>query len=915
MKKKFALVAVFMSVFTWNLFAQISTTDSLRGVLEQAHGREEVDIYNELSVLYMSNDLEEAWKMAEEAFELAKQADYSDGEADALLNLGRIQNHHGNYTDAMDYLLRALTIYELTANKLQMAYVHNDLGIIYYSLEQADKLLDQLNMAFALFKEVGNEKGIADITNNIGIYHDLTGNLDTALIFYKESLDTNLKIGASQEAANCRLNMAAVYSLQKKNDLARMYIDEANDYFIESDDKNAQVVVFIEKASLAANEKDYSSAIELSEQGLALAREIGSLLRIKNISSDLIEYYTGAGDAANSYKYFKLYDSVNDSIYNENNAGLLAEMETRFKTELKDKEIEALNLSMQQEKFRRNSFAALSILIVIISILLINRKRLEARKNKELYDKGQEVEKTKSRFFANITHEFRTPLTLILGPIEILKTRMISPEAEGHLQVMEKNSNRLLDLINQLLDISKIESGNMKLQTEEIDILMMLKRICGLFESRAERKKINLSIKSELADGIMYLDVDKIEKIFVNLISNALKFTQEEGMITITLVEKTQRDESGLRNIEVRIKDNGTGIPPEDLEHVFKPYFQSSSHSGGEYMGTGIGLSLTKELVELHGGSISVSSTSGNGTEFIISFPSSSLSTSNQRKQEVSKDYNRDRETVGEHTSEGIVEEADRQKTAEQDSLVLLVEDNEEVREYVHNILRTDYRMVASSNGEEGFDKALDLIPDLVISDVMMPLMNGYELCEKLKSDEKTSHIPVILLTAKASVEDRIIGFEQKADDYLAKPFVPKELQVRVSNLIESRHKIREKFSKEFIFKPGELEVKSMDESFLEKLKGEVEKNLDNEQLGVLDIAASMSMSRSQLLRKLKALTNLAPNEFIRNYRLVRARELIINNAGSTAEIAFNVGFSSPSYFTRCFREYFGTPPSELRQQ
>lgn len=895
------MVGIFIFIFAGYLWPQSTTIDSLKNALELVEGKEQVDILIRLSGLYRSNDLEKGWNMAEDALELAVKTGYRDGEGDALLNMGRVKHSSGLYTEAMEYFLKALTIYESTDNKLQMAYVHNDMGFIYYSLKEPEKLSIELNSALAIFEAIGDEKGIADVTNNLGVHHDLIGNLDSAIIFYERSLKTNIKLGAHQEAANCRINMASVFTVQKKFDKARAYIEEANAYFIKSNDKNAQVVILIEKASLAVIEEGYPSAIQYLEEGYTLADNIGSLLRAKNISGKLVEYYSKIGDAASSYKYFEIYDALKDSIYNENNARLLTEMETSYQTELKEKEIEALNVTNQQERFRRNAFAGLSVLILIVSLLLINRKRLEARKNRLLYFKGQEVEKTKSHFFANITHEFRTPLTLILGPIEVLKTKITSSEGAGQLNVMEKNANRLLDLINQLLDISKIESGNMKLQTEEVDITLIIKRVCGLFESSAERKKITLSIEPGLTNTISYLDADKIEKVFVNLISNALKFTHEGGTISITLTEKNGSDGPGSSDIEVKVKDDGEGIPEGDLEHIFDQYFQSDHPEGGEYAGTGIGLALTKELVELHLGTISVLSEPGHGTEFTVTLPAGG---------EVTPQYKFRKKTPNELPvdSTGLPEKSG------QKPLLLLIEDNEDVRDYVRNIMASDYKIELAINGLLGVEKALEIIPDLVISDVMMPGMNGYQVCERLKSDEKTSHIPLILLTAKAAVEDRIEGLEHKADDYIVKPFVPKELQVRSSNLIENRLRMREKFSKEFVFKPGEIEVSSVEDKFLEKLKNELEKNLDNDQLGVEDIAGSMSMSRSQLLRKLKALTNLTPNEFIRNYRLVRARELILNDAGSTAEIAFDVGFSSPSYFTRCFREYFGIPPSEMRQ-
>lgn len=902
-------IAVFFFCLTGNAFSQTEKIDSLLLVLQDAQTEKRVDLLIELAQTYRNTNLDEGLASANEALVLAQKIGYKEGEAGALLNKGRLLRQGSDYSDAMEHFLLALRIYEASENRLQIAYVYNDIAFCYYDLDQPEKLVESLNSALVIFEEIEDEKGIADVTNNLGVSNDLLGRFDSAVVYYERSLKMNLKIGAKEEAANCRLNLAAVYTVQEKYEEAIKLIEQARAYYVESDNSYAQIIVFIELANLSSAKGDFSSAINYAEQAYEAAKTYGSVHKEMNISSHLINYYSKLNDGSNAYKYFKIYDDLKDSIFNENSAKLLTEAETRYETELKEQQIEVLNQTNKQEKFRRNAFAALSALILIVGLLLINRKRNEAMKNRLLYDKGQEVERMKSSFFANMTHEFRTPLTLILGPIELLKEKITSKEERKQLDVMEKNASRLLDLINQLLDLSKLESGKMNLQEEPLDIVLLIKRISGLFESAAEIKKIKLTVESSLENSLCQMDADKIEKVFVNLISNALKYTPVEGSILISIKNTPSQD------IQIQIKDNGQGIQTSDLEHIFDQYFQSDKAADYEYSGTGIGLSLSKELVELHGGSITVSSTMGKGTEFTLIFPHEIYSgapisvNGGSLKQRLNRRI---------QTSESVAvsnASADAIKKSDEVPLVLLVEDNQEVRDYVKDVVSADYRIVTAEDGQQGYEKALQLIPDLIISDVMMPGMNGLELCEKLKSDEKTNHIPILLLTARAAVEDRIEGLEHKADAYLAKPFVPKELQVRISNLIENRLKVSEKYSREIVLQPGVVSVESVDDLFLEKLKTFIEKNLDNEMLGVDDLAGELHMSRSQLHRKMKALTNLPPNEFIRSYRLVRAMELIKSNAGSTAEIAFNVGFNSPSYFTRCFREYYGFPPSEARSQ
>ncbi|MBN2348000.1 MAG: tetratricopeptide repeat protein [Bacteroidales bacterium] len=803
------------------------------------------------------------------SLQIAEENNNQRGTQNSLFNIGQVLILNQKYDEALVYYNKALTLSEILEDDTGILFYYHMLGVWHQKQDQYTQALKMNEIALKLAKKLNDTLGIAILLGNTAtLYRDM-GEPEKTLSLLFQALELKL-------------------SLQK--DPSHTYNDIAETYFLIDNP---------DKALFYANK-----AIESATQN-------NNLNQLKYANYLLSHYYLLKKDFENAYNSYVEYTFLKDSIFNIDKSTAIETIRVQYETDKKEQQIQSLNQQHKAEKFRRNALAGFSGFILLIGILLVSSQRSKSRKNRLLYEKGQEVEKTKSRFFANITHEFRTPLTLILGPIEILKTKITSKDALSQLEVMEKNSNRLLDLINQLLDLSKLESGKMKLQTVQEDILMLIRRISGLFESVAEIKKIKLSIKNRLNNTITYIDPDKIEKVFVNLISNALKFTPDRGTISISLEEIKITKKPFPRYIQIKIKDSGKGIPPDDLEHIFNQYYQSNNTQDSEYAGTGIGLALTKELVELHGGTIIVSSEMGVGTEFTVTLLAEAktvaMDWTNQKKllHNKSKIYKSQNRPVKKDIT---VESAPSEKKP----LLLLIEDNAEVRDYVKNIVSSHYKIEVAKDGNQGFEKALGLIPDLVISDVMMPGMNGFELCEKMKSDEKTSHIPVILLTARAAVEDKIEGLERKADDYLAKPFVPKELLTRISNLIENRHHMREKFSKEFVFKPGDVEVSSVDDLFLEKLKSNVETNLENEQLGVDDLAGLLNMSRSQLHRKVKALTNLAPNEFIRNYRLVRSMELIKKNAGTTAEIAFNVGFSSPSYFTRCFREHFGFPPTEL---
>jgi signal transduction histidine kinase/DNA-binding response OmpR family regulator/ligand-binding sensor domain-containing protein len=542
-----------------------------------------------------------------------------------------------------------------------------------------------------------------------------------------------------------------------------------------------------------------------------------------------------------------------------------------------------------------------------------------------------EVDRLRSRFFANISHEFRTPLTLILGPLHKWKEREPETiELRKDLAMVERNARRLLRLINQLLELSKLEAGAITLRACRTNIVPLVRGIAYSFETSAGSRRIGLEVVTPEDAIEVYCDRDMVEKILTNLIANAFKFTPDGGSVVITLTpspspkmgegdrggEGSSRMDNGF--VEISVSDTGIGIPPEQLTRIFDRFFQVDASHTREHEGSGVGLALVKELVELHHGTIEVTSEVGRGTEFIVRLP---MGRAHLHDEEIV-----DAPALAEpprHPGSAIIDEIENGESVaveeplpagDQRPIILIVEDNTDVREYVKSFLLSAYRVLEARDGAEGEEKALEAIPDLVISDIMMPAMDGYEFCKRLKLNERTSHIPVILLTAKAASEDRVEGLETGADDYLVKPFEPKELLARVKNLIVLRRRLRERFSAGQILKPGEITVSSIDDTFLQKVKTIVESHLSEEGFGVEDLSGAVGMSRSQIHRKLTALTGLATGDFIRYLRLHRAMDLLQQNAATISEIAYSVGFSTPAHFSKCFHEQFGRTPSEVRK-
>lgn len=588
----------------------------------------------------------------------------------------------------------------------------------------------------------------------------------------------------------------------------------------------------------------------------------------------------------------------------------------------------SISVTVNQPWWRTGWAYAIYVLLIVVGIFTarkieVNRARLRNElKMREFEAKKQkELENLKSRFFANLSHEFRTPLTLIRGPVEELINGTATENRKGYYQLIQRNSEKLQELIDQLLELTQLENASMPLKAKQENIVRLLRGLVYSFDSLAKQKNIKLSFECQDEKLICWVDRDKLEKIINNLLSNAFKFTPANGQISVNASSTKSDDEEFT---EVKVSDSGIGIPEEKLKHIFDRFYQVDDSSRKNYGGSGIGLALVKELVDLHKWQIEVQSEFGKGTVFYLRIPlSESYLTENEKIYDKVSDERKkvsdkltglysEEDNFGKEIEQEI---AEKQKLLDAKPSILVVEDSEDVRSYLTGLLKSDYQLNEAVDGEDGIKKAVDLMPDLIISDVMMPSMDGFEFCKKIKTDWQTSHIPVILLTAKVSAQSKIEGLETGADDYLTKPFSSKELFVRIKNLLKQRRKLREKFRKEIKVEPASIAVNSVDNEFLEKAFTVVEKNLSNTEFSSEVFAKEMFMSRSQLHRKLMAVAGQGPGEFVRAFRLKKAAALILEKRLSITQIAFEVGFNSPSHFTKAFRQQFNCLPTEFIEQ
>ena len=521
------------------------------------------------------------------------------------------------------------------------------------------------------------------------------------------------------------------------------------------------------------------------------------------------------------------------------------------------------------------------------------------------------LDQEKTRFFTNITHEFRTPLTLMLGPAAQIAADTREPATRQHAELIQRNARRLLHLINQLLDLSCLEAGQQALHLAPGDAVAFVRGLVGAFESLAQQRGIEYSFEADMPTLWVVFDADKLEKVVLNLLSNAFKFTPSAGEVWVSLrwAEAADNAPAGL---ELTVRDTGRGISTTQLSHVFDRFYQADASDTREHEGSGIGLALTKELVELHGGTIVLHSELGRGTTAIVRLPLPLAAEGTPIPLPQDGRPAAGAQLAATNLEAGFDEPGPQPASAADAPLVLVVEDNPDMRAYLRTVLAPTYQLLEAPDGETGVALAREHLPDLVLSDAMMPRLDGYGVCRTLKQDERTSHIPVVLLTAKADLPSKIQGLDTGADAYLTKPFRREELLTQLRNLMQGRQQLQVAYRRAMAkAPPPPPDLPTMEEVFLARVQQAVELALDDETLDVETLSRTLALSRTQLHRKLKALTGQAPGDFIRLVRLSHAHALLAGGVATVAEAAYKVGYGNPSNFSTSFSRHFGYAPSE----
>jgi signal transduction histidine kinase/ligand-binding sensor domain-containing protein/DNA-binding response OmpR family regulator len=678
------------------------------------------------------------------------------------------------------------------------------------------------------------------------------------------------------------------------------------------------------------------SELELYEQPVKIGEEIGGVVVLNKSISEATEivlppdknFFSIKFSALNYFnperdRYVYKLDGLNtdwlpvdtknpEIVFNSLNPGNYT---LRVKAANRDgvwTEHEATLTIIMTPPFWKTTTAFVLYSIILILALLITRRLIQQREKvkfaleqerREIH-RIHELDMVKVKFFTNVSHEFRTPLTLILTPIERLIKKATDPEQIAQYQLIQRNGKRLMKLVNQLLDFKKLEVHDIKFNPSKGDIVDFTKDTALSFSDLSEKKNIRLEFHSSVSHFETLFDQDKLEKILFNLLSNAFKFTLEKGVVSVNL-ELVSGD--GDQWIQIEIRDSGIGIPQDKLDKIFEPFFQTDLPKSIVNIGSGIGLAIAKEFIRIHGGRIAVESEIGKGSCFRITIP---VIEPESIQQDSPAEEAADSTQKNEQDAAPLHDQTEKTEKAKKKSL-LLVEDNDDFRFYLKDNLKFSYTILEAKNGIEGWNLIVSGQPDLIVSDIMMPEMNGIELCTKIKSDERVSHIPVILLTARSSEEQRLEGFKSGADDYITKPFNFEVLEARINNLLRRREKSQKTFRNTLEVKSSELQITPLDVKFIDNAVKCVEKNVSASDFSVEDLATELGISRAYVFKKILALTGKTPLEFIRTIRLQHAAQLLEKSQLSVREIAYKVGFNNPKYFTKYFKEQFHVLPSD----
>ena len=831
---------------------------------------------------------------------------------EALNEIGTNYRRMGILEEASSFHHKALEISEKFSDKSSRRAKKNrvislnGLGNVYLTVDNRVLADSIFRLALAGETELGSWLGQAINYANIGALFETDGVRDSAIYYFSKSLECNIKCKSDVGIALCYTHFGRIYEEQGKWEEAIKQYRKAYDVMYEKTDRWHWLEACISLARVYASKNDIDRAMQYNMMAAETANELKSIEHIT--ATDLIfsDIYEKRGDYKTALKYFREGKKNSDKLVNEKEKNSITEQRINYINSSKQDQISLLKQNYDSERKIRHVFVISTILLVtalgfiIVMFSYITKVRNKNRKQLAI------AENARRTFFTNITHEFRTPLTVILGLGRRLNEGRLDAEEsiEEISSMIVRQSNNLLTLVNQLLDISKVKSAINTPDWYRGNIVPYMQMLCDNHRYSTREKHIELHFEAEKKNITVEFVPDYLRKVMRNLISNAIKFTPEYGKIYITLSQEGEE-------LKIIVADTGKGISESDLKHVFDIYYQSSNNKSE--LGSGVGLSLVKLIINSIGGSITVKSTLGKGTVFIITAPTKSNFENIKTLDETLYESREEQNSL----NKDMVALPDGNVSDETSPIVLIIEDNHDIAYYIGSELKNKYRLYYSDNGREGLNTALDIIPDLIITDIMMPEMDGYEVCREVRNSDLLNHIPIIVITAKSTEEDKIKGVKAGADVYLFKPFNSEELNARVENLIELRMMLRNKYqqSAEQGNQILDNNLSETDKKLLAKINDHVYSMMSSGNVSCETVAEKMNMTARQLNRKISAITGENSSSYLMRVRLNKALNMLDTQPDLMInEIAYKCGFEDNAYFSRIFKKYFDITPSQYRK-
>ncbi|SMD32811.1 Signal transduction histidine kinase [Reichenbachiella faecimaris] len=890
--------------------------DSLKDSLHISSGVERAEILAQLSWQYRNVNSDSALYFGKQAYELSKSYNYESGIIKSLNFQGIAYRNKSDYSNAFKFFVEALKAAEEAQNLEQIGYSNINIGNIYIYQTNYNGALEYFEKALASAQELNDQSMLAYIYLNLGRTYLRMDKYDKAELNYLKTRGIRKNLNDNEGLVTIAVDLAEL--AMRKGDLSRSlgYFHESIDAINQIKNKGALAFSLYNIAVIHRQQGHLDSAEYYSQESLQVAKSNNLKNDIRKIHENLSIIAEGRGDYEKALFYFKLNQENEDSIFNEQTTRTIESLKSQYEAEKKEAETMFLREIVERQQTIIILAAAASVLLLIIAIIIYMRAVERRRLNRQISAQAKKLEEldfAKSRFFANISHDLRSPLSLILGNYEQIKQddeSYLTSDSKQNLEVANKNAQRLLFLTDEINELTKLEEGKISLKLKDVPVNSYLSALVSMFKSSAEFKSVNLTYESSITDEVgISIDPNQFEKIIFNLITNALKHTHQGDSVMVK-VETINHD------LKIYIRDTGEGIPENSLPYLFDRYYQSPTNKYHVYEGLGIGLSLVKELIDVHGGKISVKSKIGEGSTFTLTIPFMTLEDLNPEVPETSE-YIQTKNKLWSELWEKTYQEGQTVSLSAngQDSSkpkLLLVDDHPEVREFIAKLIKQDYEVTEAENGVMALKILKNQSIDLVITDLMMPWMDGFELLEKMQENEDWKSIPVLVVSARNTADDQFQVLTRGINNILQKPFGKKDILLRIKNLLNQKEKWAKEGGNTIIVNDRPL-INDIEKELLEKVKKLVIEQIDNPDLTVLVLADEMAASERKVYRMIKKLTDLTPHEYIKEIRWHYLEQLIKNKSlKNPTEAAKAIGMKNVTNFKKQFHKKFNRSIEEM---